>query len=410
MVNKREREYLRMLAKEQRELANLPIMAEKTDRWYAHNELKGDIPMIVMEELTFWKDISPDLFCENILTREIEEELLRNIIPYNLFGDDKIVPNYYPLKFEIEGLRYGLDSHKICSFDGQNFYIKPHLGSLKQDFQKLSFSNYTYKQQALKVKKHKIQNILGDILDVVPVNTTNHWNCSLTQQALELLGRDNMFYSITREPEEFKNLMTFLANDTIRLLRFQEHERCICLNNKNNYIGGSYCFSHELPQQGFNGIVKSSDTWGHINAQEFFEVSSKVFKEFILPETKRVAEEFGMIYYGCREPISNFWENNIDQIKNLRKVSVSALCDEQFIAPRLSQRGIIYSKQIPPCFLGAEKSFDEEAFRKYIKISMDIIRKNNCKAEFIFRDIYNIHGNLDKLRRAVEIVREESVY
>ncbi|OON96511.1 MAG: hypothetical protein ATN31_01830 [Candidatus Epulonipiscioides saccharophilum] len=408
-INKKEREYLRMLAKQQLEIANLSTMDETVKRWYAHNDLKLDVPMIVIDETSFWRDICPNLICHNILAREIEEQLLKNIIPYQLFNDDKIVPNYYPLEFEIESLRYGFSPHRICSFNYQDIQIKPHLISLKNDFYKLSFSKYKINYKSINTKKQQIQNILGDILDVVPINVTNRWNCNIVYQALLLLGKDNLFYALAKEPNEFKDLMTFLANDTIHMLKFQEYEHCINSHNQNNYIGGgSYCFTNDLPNQ--IDKIKTMDTWGYVDAQEVSGVSAKVFREFILPETKRIAQEFGLVYYGSREPISNFWGDSIENIPNLRKVSISPACDENFIAPRLAEREIIYSRKPSPEFIGSEKYFDEEAFRQHIKTSMEIIRKNNVHAEFIFRDIYKLHGNLDKLKRAVEIVREESNY
>lgn len=32
----------------------------------------------------------------------------------------------------------------------------------------------------------------------------------------------------------------------------------------------------------------------------------------------------------------------------------------------------------------------------------------DCKSEYIFRDIYALNGNIEKVKRAVEIVREET--
>ena len=53
-----------------------------------------------------------------------------------------------------------------------------------------------------------------------------------------------------------------------------------------------------------------------------------------------------------------------------------------------------------------EKAFDEDAFRAYIRKTVELTK--NCKTEFIFRDIYRLNGNLEKVKRAVAIVREET--
>ena len=76
------------------------------------------------------------------------------------------------------------------------------------------------------------------------------------------------------------------------------------------------------------------------------------------------------------------------------------------MAERLSGSSVIYSRKPSPNFLGVKTEFDEEAFRKYIQKTVSLTK--NCKTEYIFRDIYQLHGNVEKLKRAVEIVREET--
>lgn len=48
----------------------------------------------------------------------------------------------------------------------------------------------------------------------------------------------------------------------------------------------------------------------------------------------------------------------------------------------------------------------KEAFRVYIRHTAELTR--DCKSEYIFRDIYALNGNIEKVKRAVEIVREET--
>lgn len=74
------------------------------------------------------------------------------------------------------------------------------------------------------------------------------------------------------------------------------------------------------------------------------------------------------------------------------------------MAERLSGANVIYSRKPSPNFLGIKKEFDEDAFRDYIRHTVDLTKE--CHTEYIFRDIYKLHGNLDKLKRAVDIVRE----
>jgi len=153
--------------------------------------------------------------------------------------------------------------------------------------------------------------------------------------------------------------------------------------------------------------VRSVDTWGHLNAEEACDISPEMFKEFILPYQKRLAKEFGLISYGCCEPISKFWDHGVSDLKNIRRVSISPWCDEKFMGERLAGSSVIYSRKPKDYYyLGAQGAFDEDAFRKNIRET--IAAAKGCKLEFIFRDIMTLHGNKTKVKRAVEIVREET--
>ena len=202
--------------------------------------------------------------------------------------------------------------------------------------------------------------------------------------------------------------MNFITEDAIRLYRWEEANGHMFLNNGNTLIGsGNWCFTHELPREDFTGHVRSVDTWIHMNAEEACDISPAMFRDLILPYQKRIAKEFGLIYYGCCEPTSKFWDAGICEIENVRKVSISPWCDEQFMGERLAGKNIIYSRKPKDyMYIGSQKELDEEAFRKNIRETVEASR--GCKVEYIIRDILSIHGNVHKVKRAGEIIREET--
>lgn len=408
-VTEKEREFLRDLARKQMELANLPIMKEKERLWIKHNAVQGERPMVVMEDISFWEEICPKFVCESPFAQKLENLFYKNIIIVDLLADDKVVPPYFQVDYGARYQRYGLASKKVFASDGVGFHIEPVIECLEDDFHKLKETIYSYDPAEVQKEVSAIEDIIGDIIPVVPINVSNVWNISLAQQAVNLMGTENMFCAMIDEPDEFKEFMQYLGDDTLRLLKFQEESGCLQVNNGNQFMGsGSYCFSDQLPQSDYAGKPRLIDTWGHLNAQEAVGLSKDMFCEFILPDTMRVAHEFGLLYFGCCEPVSDFWVDGIEKIKNLRKVSVSAWCDEEYIAPRLAERNIIYSRKPSPNFIGIQSAFDEAEFRKYVQNSTAALKKSGGKAEFIFRDIYKLHGNLGKVKRAVEIVREET--
>jgi hypothetical protein len=66
---------------------------------------------------------------------------------------------------------------------------------------------------------------------------------------------------------------------------------------------------------------------------------------------------------------------------------------------------IVFSRKPDPNFLGVDVSLNEEAWAAHIRETLDATR--GVFTEIIIRDVYTVHGNLDKARRAVEIARQE---
>ena len=406
-ITPKEKDWLRTLAEKQRAYSELPVMRQRRELWYRHNALEGVRPMVVVEEDTFWEDVRPPLACEGELAREVESRLLRSIFAHEQMDDDKVIPDFYQLEYQLEFPPFGVKQRRTRAEHGVGYHIEPVIRELEEDFEKLTISPFAFDREAFEQKRDAIDGALGDILPVRAVNATNYWAFTPMQLVVGLMGMENMFFAMMDTPEAFLRLMELVADDRVALLRYEERNGLLPLNNGNDYLGsGSFCFSRELPGGEGVGAVLSRHTWSHLNAQEAVGLSPEMFIDLALPCYRRVAGEFGLVYYGCCEPVSAFWEKGVETIPNLRKVSISPWCDEAYMAPRLAERGIIYSRKPSPNFLGVRREFDETAFRAHIRATESVAR--GCEREYIFRDVYQLNGNVEKVRRAVEIVREET--
>ncbi len=66
---------------------------------------------------------------------------------------------------------------------------------------------------------------------------------------------------------------------------------------------------------------------------------------------------------------------------------------------------IVFSRKPDPNFLSVAATLDEDAWAAHIRETLDATR--DVFVEFIIRDVYTVHGNLNNARRAVEIARRE---
>ncbi|GHT91168.1 hypothetical protein FACS1894140_1210 [Spirochaetia bacterium] len=405
----REKNILRELAKKQLEYAKLPVMEERTKLWILHNRLEGKRPMVVMEEDTFFNDLLPPPRCEHPAAAKMEKQMCKIIAAHETFDDDKVVPDFFAVDFDITVDFLGIRQKRVYAATGPGFHIIPAFTDLEEGLPLLKPSEYIYHKEETESYAALVKDVLGDILPVVLKNSFNHWFITPTQLVVNLMGMENMYCSMMTEPDDFHRLMRMIIDDLLRCLRWQEGQGLLRLNNGNDYMGsGSFCFSDELPASGSNaakgGNVVSRDTWGHLNSQESIGISPDQFHEFIYPYYAELVKEFGLVYYGCCEPVHVIWEDSVSRLPNLRKVSISPWCDEEIMGEKLAGSSVIYSRKPSPNFMGIKAEFDEEAFTAYIKKTAAAVR-GRCKAEFIFRDIYMLNGNVGKTRRAVDITR-----
>jgi hypothetical protein len=129
-----------------------------------------------------------------------------------------------------------------------------------------------------------------------------------------------------------------------------------------------------------------------------------MFEEFIFPSCLEIAKRFGLVYYGCCESVHAVWDRCLSRLPGLRKVSVSAWCDEEFMGRALAGSKVIYSRKPSPNFLGVGKEFDEIGFTQHLERSLAAAQ--GCTLEMIFRDVYTLSEDLTKPGRAVRIARD----
>jgi hypothetical protein len=411
-ITGKEREWLRELAKKQQEYAALPMMRERERLWYLHNALKGERPLVVMEEDTFLSDILPPARCESPLAKRIETQLQRCIVPHELFDDDKVVPAYFPVYNEISVDYLGQKLERVYASTGPGFHIVPCFETLEEGLIKLRLSDYIFDGEATADYEKAAQDVLGDILPVVRKTSWLWWEFGITQWIVRLMGMENMLVAIAVEGDDFHRLMRLVTDDLIACLGWLEKNGLLVPNNGNDYMGsGSFNFTHELPGEEKAGAITSREIWGHLDSQESVGLSPAMYTEFIYPYYAELAAYFGLVYYGCCEPVHAIWDKCLKNLPNMRKVSISPWCDEAIMGERLRDASAIYSRKPSPNLIGVKKEFDTAAFTAYIKKTAELTR-GGCKVEFIFRDIYKLDGNLEKTRQAVDITRHiaESMY
>jgi hypothetical protein len=256
------------------------------------------------------------------------------------------------------------------------------------------------------LKKKAIEEAIGDIL---PVKMQMDCLYSVpTQMLVHIMSMENMMFAMYDYPELFKEMMDRIANDTLAYYKMLEENRLILPTTGFESVGqGTWAFNNELP--GWDEWEKRpftpKDVWGFMDSQETVGISPAMYEEFIFPCYKKIAEQYGLLSYGCCEPVDPIWDNCISKLENLRKVSISPWCNEEMMGERLRGSKVMFHRKPSPNFLGVGANLDEAAFREHIRKSLHAAR--GCKMEITQRDVYTINNDIAKARRYVEVIREE---
>jgi hypothetical protein len=406
-----ERAYLRELARKQAEYAGLPVMAERTALWYRHNALQGERPLVVMEMGTFERDMLPAPQCASPAAIEIERSLLRPLISHEEIDDDKVVPAFFAIPWRIHLDEFGMEIPVDRGVDQAGRAVGYHwrhpIKTLKADFPKLKPATFRVDRAETLAWKSLAEDILGDILPVVIKNTSLAWHAALCAKVVRLMSLEQMMYAMIDEPDELHALMAYLRDNLLAYAKWQEREGLLTLNNGNDYAGaGSYGFTTELPTAAYHetGHATTNDLWLNINSQETVSISPRMYGRFVFPYYRDVCAHFGLVYYGCCEPVHDIWQDYVSKYPHLRKVSISAWCDEEFMGEALRGNNVIYSRKPSPNFVGVGTTFDAEGFRTHIARTLRAAR--GCHVEIIFRDIYTVSGDRTKPGQAVKITRQ----
>jgi hypothetical protein len=142
-------------------------------------------------------------------------------------------------------------------------------------------------------------------------------------------------------------------------------------------------------------------------AQIFSEVSPTMHQEFELDYAARWYSRFGLVYYGCCDPL----HRKIDllrNIPNLRKISMSPWVDVEQGAEQIGGDFVFSRKPNPAVFV--TDSWDAEIIEDDIRETVEQCGRYECPVEIIMKDISTVQYKPQRLWEwadiAMRIVRD----
>jgi hypothetical protein len=204
--------------------------------------------------------------------------------------------------------------------------------------------------------------------------------------------------------------MAFLRDNHTHFMDFCERENVLSLNNGPEMINGSggNAVNTDLPASDFNGTVRLKDMFCWGESQETVGVGPKQFDEFVLAYQLPLMKRFGLVDYGCCEPVDNKIDLIIAKVPQLRWVSVSPWANREMLAQKIGNKFVYVYKPNPSriCSPTPDWKAAEEEVRETLRIA------KGCNVSLIMKDTSTFHHQPDRITRWSDMARricEESV-
>jgi len=406
----RDQEILTELAKEYREVALAGENEVRRALWKELNGLRECRPLIMMDQLP-WHELNTDgsltLQCQDADARIVEKSLRRQLYQAKYFPADKVFEPYLELPKIIVGCHYGIIRQEVTLASDEKNGVVSHsyVSQLRNedDLENLKFPVIQVDEAKDKEHWEKISEMVSGVLPV-RLSGVRMFNCGIWDGLVEAIGTDDFFFFFMDEPELLHKAAKRMVDIRQSLIDQLAEKQLFDAYEPTVHCTGAY--TDELPQDKEKD-VRPKDVWTFGLAQMLGSVSPQMFEEYEIEYVKPLLEQFGLVYYGCCEPLHNRIDS-IRKIKNVRKISMSPWADVLAGAEHIHGDYVI-SRKPNPAYL-ASASFDAEVVRKELQETCRAAKENGCTCELILNDVSTVRYHPERLAQwhkiAVEVASE----
>lgn len=402
--SKKEREALRELGSRVAEIAALPIQREKTELWKSLNGLRPERPMVIIDQVC-WHEMEVDgeleLKSEDEFCRSIETELRRTLYKWKHMPVDMVVEPVVRVQKVIKGLSFGIETiEETKATDEKNDVFSHHyIDQLKneEDVQKIRDPEISLDVETTAQRESVAKEIFDGVLDVQlqgPELRFSPWDSIVTWRDPE-----NTLMDLALRPDFMHMIVSRLTEVNLSMLDQLENQGLLETDQPTVHCTGAY--SRELPAEGYNPQKsRPKDIWTFGMAQIFAEVSPAMHQEFELDYAEEWHSRFGLVYYGCCEPL----HRKIDivrKIPNLRKISMSPWVDQDDGAKQIGG-DFVFSRKPSPAFLAGDHWAPKE-IEADLRQTVEICGRHGCPLELILKDISTVNYQPQRLWKWAEI-------
>jgi hypothetical protein len=398
---------IRELAARTAEIAALPVQEEKRALWRRLNTLEPERPMVMIDQVC-WNEMNVDdeltLRCEDSECREYEKRLRRTLYQWKHFPVDMVVEPFVRVPMAIRNTGFGIRVEEETAVSDPTSAVKGHMYEnqfqTEEDLEKIKEPRITHDVAETECRLTVAHELFDDLLEVRPWGADPY--LSLWDPISTWMGVQNALYALVDTPDYVHRLVSRVTDGYLSMLDQLEEQGLLCGPQSLVHCTGAY--SDELPAPGCDPAKpRTKDLWTFGLAQMFSTVSPAMFKEFEVDYAAPLCERFGLVYYGCCDPLDGKMAE-VRMIPHVRKVSMSPWVDEERGASEIGG-DFVYSRKPNPAMVAME-DFHPEQVREHLVATREVCDRHGCPLEFILKDISTVRYHPERLTQWADIAME----
>jgi len=394
MINAEDKKVLRKTAEVYKTASEECDFAEKVALYKGVNDLKMIRPVVLMDELP-WHELNVDgaldLECEDEFLRGVEQYMKRAVLQWRHFPCDRIITPYIPVKKVIidSGIGMSISEKTLATSDENTIVAHEFYDQLASESDVLKLKNpvISYDEESTLAQYDLLSELIGDIIDIKLIGVNSY--VSIWDTIAHLRGVTPLLYDLAERPEHTHHIVSRLTEINLEYTR--QYEELNLFEPEPLILHCTAACTDSLKPD--HEKVLTKDCWGRGMAQIFAHVSKDMHKEFDIDYMKKIMSKFGLVYYGCCEPLHHKIDI-LEQLPNLRKISITPWADVDIAASIIGNKYVLSAKPNPALLA---TGLDVEVLRRDIGKIIKACYDNNVSFEFVLKDVSTVGGNPENL-------------
>jgi hypothetical protein len=321
---------------------------------------------------------------------------------WDTFDDDSTFEPWVTVQARYKCSGWGLSGKR-------NYPAEPH-GAFKVDYPikkladvgKLRTPCHEIDEEKTAHDAMRLEEAIGDIITVNIDRAPAYrmWSADISTDLGYLRGMEHFMLDMMDHPAWLHQLVGFMRDGILCAHEQAELAGDWGLSAHQNQAM-PYAEELQPPASNVNGIKRKA-LWGFCAAQEWQGTSPQQHDEFLLQYQISIMKHFGLVAYGCCEDLTEKI-GILRQIPNLRRIAVSPFADVAKCAEQIGTDYVISYRPSPADMVSYD--FNPGRIRQILRRDFEVLKGTHF--DITLKDVETVEGDPSRVRKWVQIVREE---